>query len=123
MKALFPLITTVGITAASLLISGTVHASDVFIGAWSSGAKEVLQITQKGDALSAEFVRENVKSEFERVRFPAKLQDGALVITGEQGDLSARYDSGNKLLILGGMKAFQKLTAEQAEQLISNLEK
>ncbi|MEM7256703.1 MAG: hypothetical protein AAF404_04885 [Pseudomonadota bacterium] len=118
MKALLPLI-----TAATILGSNALQASEIFIGAWASGTKEVLQITEKGGDLSAEFVRENVKSEFERIRFPAKYQDGALIITGEQGDLSARYDSGNKLLILGGMKSFQKLSSEQAQQLINQLEK
>lgn len=117
MKALFSSI------AVITLMTCAAKANENFIGAWSSGAREVLKISKDGDALTAEFVRENVKKEFEKVRFPAKLRDGALVITGERGDLSARYDEGNKILILGGMKTFQRLSPEQAEQLIKNLEK
>ncbi len=117
MKALFTVLT------ALILLTSAANADEAFIGAWSSGAKEVLKISKEGDSLTAEFVRENVKRQFEKVRFPAKLQDGALVISGEQGDLSARYDEGNKILILGGMKAFQKLTDKQAQTIISNLEK
>jgi hypothetical protein len=111
------------IMVAGLLCIGTASADENYIGAWASGAKEVLQISRDGDTLTAEFVRENVKSEFEKIRFPAKVADGALVITGEQGNLSGRYDAGNKLLILGGMKTFQKLTAAQAQQLIADLER
>jgi len=108
---------------AATLFAGAVTADDAYLGAWSSSATEVLKISKNGDALTAEFVRENVKAEFEKIRFPAKLRDGALVISGEQGDLSARFDAGNKTLILGGMKSFQKLTPEQAQLLIADLEK
>ena len=107
----------------ALLLTGTASANEIFLGAWSSGAKEVLQISKDDKGYTAKFVRENVKAEFEKVQFPAQMKDGALVISGQQGDLSARYDEGNKLLILGGMKAFQKLTTEQANTLISNMEK
>ena len=107
----------------SLAFTGNSFAADSFLGSWSSGAKEVLNITQEGDSLNAIFIRENVKKEFEQVRFPAILKDGALVITGEQGNLSAKYDADKKLLVLGGLKAFQRLSTEQAEALIANIKK
>lgn len=115
MKLLLPLIT-------ALVMCSPVSANNSFLGTWSSSAKEVLKISNNGDSLVAEFVRESVKAQFEKVRFPAKISGDALIITGEQGDLSARYDAGNQLLILGGIKAFQKVTADQAQQLIANLE-
>ena len=120
MKTLYSLLITLSLV---ICFSSAAHAVDEFLGSWTSGAKEVLFITKNGDALSAEFVRENVKSEFEKIRFPAKVKDGALIITGEQGDLSAKYDSEKKRLILGGLKEFQRLTKEQADLLIGNLKK
>ena len=120
MKSIYSVIFTLALT---LLLTSNANAADEFLGTWSYGAKEVLNITKKGEALSAEFIRENVKSEFEEIRFPAKVENGELVITGEQGDLSAKYDTKKKRLVLGGMKEFQRLTKEQAELLIANLKK
>lgn len=109
--------------ATSFLMLGSANAAEEFLGPWASGEKEVLQITQEGGNLSAEFIRENVKYEFEKVRFPATLKDGSLVITGDQGDVTAQFDPARNLLILGGLKAFQKLSPQQAATIISNLEK
>ncbi len=109
--------------ALSLLTLGNAHAADEFLGPWASGAKEVLKISKDGDAFSAEFIRENVKREFEKVRFPATVKDGALVISGDQGDVTAKFDDVNKLLIIGGLKAFEKLSPEKAEAIIEQLEK
>lgn len=103
--------------------AGNSFAADGFLGTWSSGAKEVLNITKDGDSLNAIFIRENVKNEFEQIRFPAELKDGALVISGEQGDLSAKLDTEKGQLVLGGLKAFQRLTTEQAQALIDNIKK
>ena len=105
----------------TLATTSYTFAADDFLGTWSSGAKEVLNITKEGDSLNAVFIRENVKQEFEKIRFPATVQDGALVISGEQGNLSAKYDAEKKLLVLGGLKAFQRLSVEQAEALIANI--
>ncbi len=107
--------------AVTFTFAGNAFAADDFLGNWSSGAKEVLNISKDGDSLNAVFIRENVKNEFEKIRFPATVKDGALVISGEQGNLSARYDAEKKLLVLGGLKAFQRLSTEQAEALIANI--
>lgn len=109
--------------ALSILTFSSANAADEFLGPWVSGGKEVLKITKEGEALSAEFIRENVLSEFEKVRFPATVKDGALIISGEQGDVSARFDAENNLLIIGGLKAFEKLSPEQAAAIIEQLEK
>ena len=45
------------------------------------------------------------------------------MISGEQGDVTAKYDSDKNLLIIGGLKAFQKLSPAQAEAIIAQLEK
>ena len=113
----------VAIVGAALLGMGSVNASDNLLGLWSSGAKELLSISKDGDTLQAEFIRENVKAEFERIRFPAKFKDGAVVISSEHGDLSGRYDDSKKVLVLGGMKSFEKLTEAEALALIAALEK
>ncbi len=113
----------IAIISATLLTISSANASDNLIGLWASGAKELLSISKDGDKMEAEFIRVNVKSEFERVRFPAKLKDGAVVISSEQGDVSGRYDDNKKVLILGGFKAFQKLTEAEALVLIEALEK
>jgi len=90
---------------------------------WSSGEKEVLNITKEGDTLNAEFIRVNVKSEFERVRYPAKVEGDVLVISNDQGNVSAKLDSEKKLLILAQIKAFEKLSIEEANALIAKLNK
>ena len=122
MKALFTAITITTLTFGTALFS-TAQAADEFLGPWASGDKEVLNITKDGEKLSAEFIRENVKFEFEKVQFPATVKDGTLVISGEQGDISAKFDDAQKLLIIGGLKAFQKLSPEQAKAIIAELEK
>ena len=122
MKALFNAITITTLTFGTALFS-TAQAADEFLGPWASGDKEVLNITKDGEKLSAEFIRENVKFEFEKVQFPATVKDGTLVISGEQGDISAKFDDAQKLLIIGGLKAFQKLSPEQAKAIIAELEK
>ena len=116
MKALFALI------AMTLTTVGSANAADEFLGPWASGAKEVLKITKDGDELHAEFIRENVKLEFEKVGFPASIKDGKLIISSEQGDISAKYDEVKKVLVIGGLKAFEKLSDERAEALIAQLE-
>ncbi len=122
MKTLITSIATASITLA-LLTAGNAFAADEFLGPWASGEKEVLKITKDGDALSAEFIRENVKFEFEKVQFPATVKDGALVITSEQGNITAKFDDTKNLLIIGGLKAFQKLSPEKAQAIIEQLEK
>ena len=122
MKALFTAITITTLTFGTALFS-TAQAADEFLGPWASGDKEVLNITKDGEKLNAEFIRENVKFEFEKVQFPATVKDGTLVISGEQGDISAKFDDAQKLLIIGGLKAFQKLSPEQAKAIIAELEK
>ncbi len=123
MKALFAAITITTLTIGSAIF-GTVQAADEFLGPWASGDKEVLNITKDGEKLNAEFIRENVKFEFEKVRFPATInEDGALVISSEQGDISAKFDDAQNLLIIGGLKAFQKLSPEKAAEIIAELEK
>jgi len=122
MKALFTAIAITSLTVGSAIMS-TAQAADEFLGTWGSGKKEVLNITKDGEKLSAEFIRENVKSEYEKVRFPASIRDGALVISSEQGDISAKFDDAQKLLVIAGLKAFQKLSPEQAAAIIADLEK
>jgi len=122
MKSLFTSIAVTALTIGSAVI-GTAQASDQFLGPWASGEKEILQISKDGETLKAEFIRENVKREFEKVRFPATLKDGALVISGEQGDVTAQFDAAQNLLIIGGLKAFQKLSPQQAAEIIAQLEK
>lgn len=117
MKAL---IAAVALTALTI---GSANATDEFLGPWASGEKEILNITKDGDSLNAEFIRENVKFEFEKVRFPATLKDGTLVISGEQGNVTAEFDAAQNLLIIGGLKAFQKLSPEKAAAIIAQLEK
>lgn len=112
----------IAIVGATILGMSNANASDEFLGLWSSGVKEVLSITDNGGTLQAEFIRENVKSEFEKIRFPAEFKDGALLISSEQGSLSAKYDDDKKLLILGGIKAFQKLTEAEALTLIAAIQ-
>lgn len=109
--------------ALTFLTIGSANAADQFLGPWVSGGKEVLKITKDGDALSAEFIRENVKFEFEKVQFPATVKDGALIISGQQGNVTAKFDADKNLLIIGGLKAFQKLSPAQAEAIIEQLEK
>ena len=109
--------------AITLLTFGTAQAADEFLGPWASGDKEVLNITKDGEKLSAEFIRENVKFEFEKVQFPATVKDGTLVISSEQGDISAKFDDAQNVLIIGGLKAFQKLSPEKAQEIIEELEK
>lgn len=109
--------------AITILTISTAQAADEFLGPWASGDKEVLNITKDGEKLNAEFIRENVKFEFEKVQFPATVKDGALVISSEQGDISAKFDDTKGLLIIGGLKAFQKLSAAQAAAIIAELEK
>lgn len=113
----------VAIIAATLLSAGLAHASDELLGSWTPGGKELLSVYKDGDKLTAEFIRQNVKAEFERIRFPATLKDGALVISGEQGDLSAKYDEIKKRLVLGGFKEFQKISKEEALALLAAIEK
>jgi len=109
--------------AITILTIGPAKAADEFLGPWASGDKEVLKITKDGEKLNAEFIRENVKLEFEKVRFPATVKDGTLVISSEQGDISAKIDDASNRLIIGGLKDFQKLTPQQAEAIIKELEK
>jgi len=122
MKALFTAIAVTILTFGTALFS-TTQAADEFLGPWASGDKEVLNITKDGEKLNAEFIRENVKFEFEKVQFPATVKDGTLVISGEQGDISAKFDDAQNLLIIGGLKAFQKLSPEKAKAIIAELEK
>jgi len=81
MKAL---ITSIAITILTIgtAFVGTAQAADEFLGPWASGDKEILNITKDGDKLNAEFIRENVKFEYEKVQFPAIVKDGTLVISG-----------------------------------------
>ena len=109
--------------ALSVLLIGSANAADEFLGPWASGGNEVLKITKDGDKLNAEFIRENVLKEFEKVRFPATVEGNTLIISGEQGDVSAEYDKEKNILIIGGLKSFQKLTPEQAESIVAVLEK
>jgi len=115
--------TLIASIALSILSIGSANAADEFLGPWASSGKEVLKITKDGDAFSAEFIRENVKKEFEKVQFPATVEGGTLIISGEQGDVSAEYDKANNTLVIAGLKAFQKLTPEQAESIVAVLEK
>jgi len=108
--------------ATAFLTLGNVSANDQFLGPWSAGNKEVLNITKDGESLSAEFIRENVKFEFEKVRFPAKVENGTLVIAGTQGNVTAQYDPAKNLLVIGGLKVFEKLSPEQAAAIIAQLE-
>lgn len=117
MKAIFALVTI------TFLAAGTAKAAEEFLGLWASSAKEVLQITRDGEAYQAVFTRENVKNEFEKVGFPAAIENGELVITGKQGGISAKYDPEKRVLILGGVKPFQRISAEQAATFIAQLEK
>lgn len=119
MKSLFASIAIV------ILTMGSASAADQFLGPWASaeGNREVLNISKEDGSLQAEFIRVNVKSQFEKVRFPVTVKDGVLVISGEQGDVTAKYDSDKNLLIIGGLKAFQKLSPAQAEAIIAQLEK
>jgi len=119
MKLFYSLIVVI---SATLFAAGSVIAADEFVGTWSSGEKELLNITEEGGTLNAEFIRVNVKSEFERVRFPAKVEGEVLVISGEQGNVSAKLDAEKKLLILAQTKSFQKLSEEEAKALIDNLQ-
>ncbi len=106
-----------------LLATGVVSASDRYIGSWAAGEKEVLQITKDGQALKAQFVREGLFKNFEKVDFPAKVVDGNLTISFDQGDLSATYDEARNVLILGGFKQFEKITANEARSMIALLQK
>ncbi len=106
-----------------LLSSGFVSASDLYVGSWASGEKEVLQITKNGSVLNAQFVREGLLNNFEKVEFPAKVVDGNLTISFGQGDLSGKYDAVRKILVLGGIKTFEKITENQARSMIALLEK
>ncbi len=117
MKALF---TALAITLAT---TGAASAADEFLGPWAASATEVLKISKDGDALQAEFIRENVKDEYEKVKFSAIYKDGALVISNDQGNITATYDDEQKILVIGGFKTFQKVTAEQAAAIIASLEK
>ena len=117
MKSLFASI------AIAILTIGSASAADEFLGPWASGDREVLNISKEGESLQAEFIRVNVKSQFEKVSFPVTVKDGVIVISGEQGDVTAKYDSEKNLLIIGGLKAFQKLSPAQAEAIIAQLEK
>lgn len=98
----------------TILTCGAANAADKFVGTWSSGSKELLTIEKEGEAFSAEFVRINVKFEYEKVQYSATLVDGALVISFELGDVSAKFDATNELLLLGGVKEFEKLPKKQA---------
>lgn len=120
MKAL---ITSIALISLALFTAGHAYAEDEFLGPWASSEKEVLKITKDGNAFSAEFIRENVKFEFEKVQFPATIKNGALVISSKQGDITAEFDDAKNLLIIGGLKAFEKLSPEKAEAIIEQLEK
>ena len=98
----------------TILTCGAVNAADEYVGTWSSGSEELLTITRDGEAYSAEFFRKNVKFEYEKVQYSATLVDGALVISFDLGDVSAKYDATKELLMLGGVKEFEKLPVEQA---------
>lgn len=111
------------VLAALLHVSGIVSATDHYLGSWASGEKEVLQITQNDGVLNAQFVREGLFKQFEKVDFPAKVVDGNLTIIFQQGDLSAKYDAAREILILGGVKKFEKITENKARALIALLEK
>lgn len=93
---------------------GVANAADEYIGSWGAGSKELLTISREGDAFKAEFIRKNVKSEYEKIGFPANLIDGLFVISGDLGNVSAKYDASKELLMLGGVKEFKKLSTEQA---------
>lgn len=117
MKIVFALFT------ATFLTVGTTNAAEEFLGPWAASATEVLKITKDGDSLMAEFIRESVIFEFEKVGYPATYENGTLVISNDQGSITARYDNVNKVLVIGGIKTFQKISAEQAAALIAELEK
>lgn len=112
---------TTALTLGFLTI-GAANAAEEFLGPWAASATEVLKITKDGDTLRAEFIRENVKDEFEKVGFPAAYKDGALVISSAQGNITAKYDEAKKILVIGGLKTFQKVSAEQAAAIIAQLE-
>lgn len=107
----------------AILTCGAANAADEFVGTWSSGSSELLDITREGDVYSAEFFRKNVNSEYEKVQYDAAVVNGALVISFDLGDVSARYDAAGDILILGGIKEFEKLPAEQAIAQLELFEK
>lgn len=115
MRLLFAFLT------ASVLTFGSANAADEYIGSWGAGSKELLKITRNGASFSAEFFRKNVEAKYENVQFPAELVDGVFVIKGEQGNVSATYDSSKELLMLGGFKEFKKLSSEQAALQLEDL--
>ncbi len=117
MKTVFALFT------ATVLSAGTANGADEFLGPWASSATEVLKITKDGDSLNAEFIRENVKFEFEKVGYPATYEGGVLVISNQHGNITARYDDEKKILVIGGIKTFQKISDAQAAVIIADLEK
>jgi len=107
----------------TILTCGAANAADEFVGTWSSGSNELLTITRDGEAFNAEIIRQNVKFEYEKVQYSATVVDGVLVISFDQGDLSAKYDASKDLLMLGGLKEFAKVPADQAVAQIEKLEK
>ena len=107
----------------TILTCGTAQAADEFVGTWSAGSKELLTITREGEKYQAEFLRKNVKLEYEKVQYSAKVVDGVLVISFEVGDLSAKYDESNEMLMLGGVKQFAKLPSDQAAAQLVEFEK
>jgi len=105
----------------TILTCGAAQAADEYVGTWGSGSKELLTITKDKAGFKAEFFRKNVKSEYEKVLFPASLVDGVFVISGDVGQVSVQYDATKELLMLGGVKPFKKLSTEQAAAQLEKL--
>lgn len=98
----------------AILTVGPAQAADEYLGSWGAGSKEIMTVSQEGESLIVEIIRKNVAAEYESVRFPAKVVDGILVISFDLGNVSAKYDDSKELLMLGGVKEFEKLSNEQA---------
>lgn len=107
----------------TLLTSSWAFAGEQYLGTWRASSKELLTISKDGDEYRAAFFRKNVKFEYEKVAFPATFADGILLIAGDQGNVGARYDPTKDLLMLGGVKAFEKLNEEQASAKLAELER
>lgn len=108
---------------ATFFTIATTNAAEEFLGPWAASATEVLKITKEGDSLNAEFIRENVKFEFEKVGYPATYEDGVLVISNEHGNITAKIDDEKRIMVIGGIKTFQKISAAEAAAIIAELEK
>jgi len=107
----------------TILTCGAANAADEFLGTWSAGSNELLTITKEGQEYRAEFFRKNVKFEYEKVQYSATVVDDALVISFDLGDVSAKYGATDEILLLGGVKEFERVPVEQAVVQLQLLEK